>query len=227
MVATRKVRGADSTVTMSRHTIVFSRSVALKNDATGAIVLAITDSMIVREDDGRSVHAGLGARATLHVAPDGGTRVLDDGGMLSRETVALVAQMPATLPRHPVMPGASWAQTTAMPIPGQSAAQATGRLTATFRLDSLSRWGDVAYVSMRGTLERPKGGKTRGGALYESAGSVVAAFQVDRRRGWLTAVRATITTRSAVTPQGPGAAPVHVDTRVTQWLQVLDAVGRD
>jgi hypothetical protein len=183
--------------------------------------------MLVREGDGRTVHSGLGARATLHVAPDGGTRVLDDGGMLSRETVALVSQMPGTLPRRAVMPGSSWTQTTAMPIPGQSAAQATGRLVATFRLDSLSRWGDVAYVSLRGTLERPKGGKTRGGALYESAGSMVGSFQVDRRRGWLVAVRATITTRSSVTPQGPGAAPVHVDTRVTQWLQALDAVDKD
>ena len=227
VVATQKVRGVDSTVTMSRRVTVYSRSVAQKVDARGATVVAITDSMVVREAGGRTTRAGLGgARASLHVAPDGTTRVLDQGGLMTPETAALVSQMPATLPRQRVAPGAAWSDTSKVPIPGQPDGAAAGRLTATFRLDSLSRYGDMAHVSMRGTLERPKG-VTRGGMRYESAGTVAGAFQVDRRRGWFTSVHAVVATRSSVSREGGSAEPVHVRTRVTQWLRVLDAVDKD
>lgn len=221
VVATRKVDGRDSTVTMTRHLTVHSRSIVQHTDGRGATVLAVTDSMLVREDDGRSVRAGFGgARASLLVAPDGTTRVLDDGGLMTPEASALVGQMPATLPGKAVVPGATWSQSTTVPLPGQTDGPPAGRLTATFRLDSLSRYGDLAYVSMRGTLERPRGGvRLPKGARYESAGTVTGSFQLDRRRGWLTDVRATITMKSVVTQPQTGSEPVHVNTRVTQWLR--------
>ena len=228
MVATQKVGGTDSSVTMGRKLTVFSRSIAQKADALGATVVAVTDSMLVADPAGRTRRVGVpGARASLHIAPDGTTRVLDDGGVLTPEAAALVAQMPATLPGRPVKPGATWSHTAAVPLPGQPEGAATGTLTATFRLDSLSRYGDVAHISMRGTLEQPKGGVSRGGRHYASSGTVVGVFQVDRRRGWLTSVRATITTRSSVTRPGTDAPPMVVRTRVTQWLRALAAVDKD
>ena len=223
MVATQRVRGADSTVTMARTLSVFSRSIATKADARGATIVAITDSILVADDGGRPTRVGAPSqRASLHVAPDGTTRVLDDGGVLSAEASAMVSQMPATLPKHAVEQGASWSHVAAVPLPGQPAGAPTGKLTATFRLDSLSRYGDVAFVSMRGTLEQPREGVKRGGLHYASTGSVVGAFQVDRRRGWLTGVRATITTRTAVTKPGSDAQPMTVRTKVTQWLRAVD-----
>ena len=223
MVATQRVRGADSTVAMGRKLTVFSRSIATRADARGATIVAVTDSMLVADDGGRPTRvAAPSQRASLHVAPDGTTRVLDDGGVLSAEATAMVSQMPATLPKHPVEPGASWSHTAEVPLPGQPAGAPTGKLTATFRLDSLSRYGDVAFVSMRGTLEQPREGVKRGGLHYASTGSVVGAFQVDRRRGWLTGVRATITTRTAVTKPGSDAEPMTVRTKVTQWLRAVD-----
>lgn len=226
--ATQRKGNADSTVTMRRAVTVFSRSAVQRSDVHGATVLAITDSMVVREADGRTLRTGLAAtRASLHVAPDGSTRVLAQGGMLSAEAATLMTQMPATLPAGPVEPGASWTQTAVVPIPGDRAGAARGRLTATFRLDSLSRYGDRAHVSMHGTLERPRAGTARGRAAYESAGTVVGAFVLDRRRGWLVALSATIDARSSVTPPGAGGRPMHVHTRVTQTIRALDAVDKE
>jgi hypothetical protein len=226
-VATRRVRGADSVVAMQqRRVTVFSRSIAQRADANGTMVLAVTDSMFVTQADGRVVRTGFADAGTaLHVGPDGATRVLDGGALLTPESAALLAQMPAMLPARPVPLGATWTHAAAAPIPGAPAGAPAGRLVATFRLDSLGRYGDVAHVSMRGTLEPPPGGVTRNGLRHESSGTVVGAFQVDRRRGWLTAVRATITTTSTVT--AGGGEPVRIRTRVTQTLRVLGAVDKD
>ena len=220
-VATQRVRGADSTVSMHRAVTVYSRSVPLRVDPTGTTVLAISDSMIVTDERGRTARMGLGgARASLHVAPDGATKVVDNAGMLSAEAASLVGQMPATLPDGPVRVGATWTHAAAVPLPGAGANDAgAGRLRVTFRLDSLSRYGDVAYVSLEGTVARPKGG-AGGGRTYESDGTVTGALEVDRRRGWLTSMRMTITTKAALT-RAPGEPPVHVRTRITQWLRVL------
>ncbi len=218
-VATQRVRGADSTLAMQRAVTVFSRSVPLRVDRAGTTVLAISDSMIITDEHGRTARLGLGgARASLHVAPDGATKVVDNAGMLSAEAAALVGQMPATLPDGPVQVGATWTHAAAVPLPGAADAGA-GRLRVTFRLDSLSRYGDVAFVSLQGTVARPKGGDGRG-RTYESDGTVTGALQVDRRRGWLTSMRMTITTKAALT-RAAGEPPVHVRTRITQWLRVL------
>jgi hypothetical protein len=218
-VATQRVRGEDSTVSMQRAVTVFSRSVPLRVDREGTTVLAISDSMIVTDERGRTARLGLGgARASLHVAPDGATKVVDNAGMLSPDAAALVGQMPATLPDGPVQVGATWTHSTAVPLPGGSEAGA-GRLRVTFRLDSLSRYGDVAFVSMQGTVARPRGG-AGGGRTYESDGTVTGALEVDRRRGWLTSMRMTIVTKAALT-RAPGEPPVHVRTKITQWMRVL------
>lgn len=218
-VATQRVRGADSTVSMQRAVTVYSRSVPLRVDRAGTTVLAISDSMTVTDERGRTARLGLGgARASLHVAPDGATKVVDNAGMLSSDAASLVGQMPATLPDGPVQVGATWTHATTVPIPGAGDAGA-GRLRVTFRLDSLSRYGDVAYVSLVGTVARPRG-EAGGGRTYESDGTVTGALQVDRRRGWLTSMRMTITTKAALT-RAPGEPPVHVRTKITQWLRVL------
>lgn len=218
-VATQRVRGEDSTVSMQRGVTVFSRSVPLRVDRAGTTVLAISDSMVVTDERGRTARLGLGgARASLHVAPDGATKVVDNAGMLSPEAAALVGEMPATLPADLVQVGATWTHATTVPIPGAGEAGA-GRLRVTFRLDSLSRYGDVAFVSLQGTVARPKG-EAGGGRTYESDGTVTGALQVDRRRGWLTSLRMTVTTKAALT-RAPGEPPVHVRTKITQWMRVL------
>ena len=223
VVASMKVGGQDSTVTMQQALTAHSRSVVERADATGATVVAITDSAVVRQGRGAPPRRTMrGTRVSLHIAPDGLTRVVDGGGALTPEASAMVGGMPATLPRHPIEVGDTWSHTAQVPIPGQPEGAGSGTLMATFRLDSLSRYGDVAYVSVRGTLSRPKGGvKLPQGLTFESAGTVLGAIQVDRRRGWLTSVRAVIDVKSVLSPPAQGAA-MHVRTRVTQWLRAVD-----
>lgn len=223
VVASMKVGGQDSTVTMQQQVTAHSRSIVERADGRGATVVAITDSALVREGRGKPPRRTMrGTRVSLHIAPDGLTRVLDPGGALTPEASAMVAGMPATLPRHAIEIGDTWQHTALVPIPGQPEGAGGGRLEATFRLDSLSRYGDVAYVSVRGTLSRPKGGvKLPQGLTFESAGTVLGALQVDRRRGWLTSVRAVIDVKSMLSPPAGGAA-MHVRTRVTQWLRAVE-----
>lgn len=225
VVATSRVKGRDSTVSMKRDVTLLSRSAVERADATGATVVALADSLIVEEHGGRHARP-LGSRVAMRLAPDGTTRVLDDGGgALGRDAVALLAQMPATLPDRPIAVGERWTRSAPMPIPGQPEGAGAGTLTTTFRLDSLSRYGDVAYVSLNGTLERPDGGVLLpAGVRYESSGTITGHLQLDRRRGWLTALRASIAVRSVLTAEG--AAPVHVSTRIVQTLNALGPVDK-
>ncbi|HEX5580078.1 MAG TPA: hypothetical protein VFX39_00785, partial [Gemmatimonadaceae bacterium] len=228
VVATSRMRGRDSTYRMQRHLTVHSRSIIERADAAGAVVLAVTDSAVVRDGSAPPRRTMAGGSIQFHVAPDGATRVMDGGGMLTPEASALVAQMPATLPKGELEIGDSWRHAVQVPIPGLPTGAPTGTLIATFRLDSLSRYGDVAYVSMRGSLARPAGGVALPqGGRYESTGTVIGQLEVDRRRGWLTGMRATVSVRSVLTPPpGVDAAPMHVSTLVKQWLRSVDAVDK-
>lgn len=224
VVASMKVAGVDSTVTMTQKLTAHSRSIVERTDGRGATIMAVTDSALVRSAPGaRPRRTMRGARVSVHVAPDGAMKVLDANGTLTPEASAVFAGMPATLPRHPIGVGDSWSHVSTVPIPGQPVGAGGGTLEATFRLDSLSRYGDVAYVSIRGTLSRPTGGvKLPQGHTYVSTGTVLGAMQVDRRRGWLTSMRAVIDVKSVLSPPAARGAAMHVRTRVTQWLRAVD-----
>lgn len=224
VVATSKVKGNDSTVSMRRDVTLLSRSVVQGADPDGATIVALADSLIVEEHGAREVRP-LGSRVTMRLAPDGTARVLDGGGALTSDAVALLGQMPATLPGRRVAVGERWSNSVAMPIPGQPEGVGAGTLETTFRLDSLSRYGDIAYVSLQGKLARPDGGVLLAhGVRYESSGTVTGHLELDRRRGWLTTLRASIVVRSVLT--AAGAPPVHVSTRIVQTLHVLDPVDK-
>ncbi len=224
VIATSRVKGRDSTVSMRRDVTLLSRSVVEAADPSGATIASLADSLIVEEHGTRQARH-LGSRLVMRLEPDGTTRLLDGGNALTSDAVALLGQMPATLPGRDIRVGERWSHSTSMPIPGQPAGVSAGSLATTFRLDSLSRYGDVAYVSLKGTLSRPDGGVLLPqGVRYESTGTIVGQLQVDRRRGWLTALKATIDVKSVLTASG--VAPVHVSTRIVQTLRVLDPVDK-
>jgi len=224
VVARSKVKERDSTVVMRRSTTLYSRSVVRSADQEGATIAALADSIAVFED-GETRSRKLRARVVMHLAPDGTTRVLDDGGVLAGDAAALIRQMPATLPDHPITVGTTWTHTAAMPIPGQPEGIGAGEVTTTFRLDSLSRYGDVAYISLRGKLARPDGGvMLPNGVRFESSGNMTGTVQVDRRRGWLTTLRSTIIVESVLTASG--MPPVRVRTRVQQTMSTSDPVDK-
>jgi hypothetical protein len=129
------------------------------------------------------------------------------------------------LPRAPVAVGESWTRT--MELPGGGAAPGRvgrgGGLVAIFRLDSLTRNGELAHISLRGTLARDGApDEFPHGLSFAMTGAVVGTMVVDRRRGWMTDARTTLTVRSTVAPRpGTGARPMKVRMKVTQWLRAL------
>jgi len=89
---------------------------------------------------------------------------------------------------------------------------------AEFRLDSLGRNGEVAFVSMQGQIGSD--GAQRG---LELSGSMSGAMQVDRARGWMTDSQFTLLIRSMLTPPaGVGMQPMKFVTKVTQRLRTMD-----
>jgi hypothetical protein len=164
----------------------------------------------------------------MRIAPDGGATIVDDGRPQPAELRARLGEMAGTGPGHPVAGGASWSGTLTLPRTGGAVAGGGGgSMTATFHFDSLSRGGDVAHVSMRGALgtggsagEGARGGDQRGAARVEMSGVVTGTMAIDRRRGWMTDARTTLTVRALVAPPaGTAGQPTEVRLRMTQWLR--------
>jgi hypothetical protein len=105
-----------------------------------------------------------------------------------------------------------------LPTGGPLGTRGSGRVNAVFRLDSLDRGGNIAYVSMRGAiLPDPDNQGMR------LSGEVTGAMQLDRQRGWMTDSRFTVLVRSLVTPPpSSGLSPMRFVTRVTQRLRTMD-----
>ena len=110
---------------------------------------------------------------------------------------AVVTQMPATLPREPVEVGQSWVRTMEIPLVAPGDGGGSAALSGTFRLDSVSRGGDIAYVSLTGRLARstnvPYGARgkesnSRRAAVVSTSGSITGSMVIDRARGWITDV---------------------------------------
>ncbi|MFL5575276.1 MAG: DUF6263 family protein [Gemmatimonadaceae bacterium] len=231
MSGTARVGGVDSTMTVTTAMQVHTRCVVQGSDAAGTTVLATTDSVRIMSDGERPAEidqarrAIQGRRVRLRLAPDGAAAVVDDGeGQQSPELRAVFAQMPATLPPRPVAAGETWTRTMDIPGAGAAGGAGGGTLTATFRLDSLSRGGDVAWVSMRGALARPPAAPgavgDAAGARVNMTGTVAGTMTIDRRRGWMTDARTTLTVRSVVAPLAPDhGEPMRVRMKMTQWLR--------
>jgi len=230
MTGTTRVGDADSSMTVSNTMQVLSRAIVEHSGPQGARVLAVTDSVSFwPAPDGRGAGesaAMRGQRVRMRVTPDGAMSVTDDGSPGSAGVSHLFAQMPASLPREPVAVGATW--TRAMPLPDVAdGGEHAGTLQVQYRLDSLGRGGELAYISLRGSLSRA--GASKGaprGTRVETNGTVTGGMLVDRRRGWMTESRVTVTLRTVVTPPPPrahraAAHPMRIRLKITQWLRAM------
>ena len=104
---------------------------------------------------------------------------------------------------------------------GAPAPTGGGKLEATFRLDSLSRSGDKAYVSLVGTLSRPPSAKD-GWATLTMSGSVNGSLVIARRLRWISDARMTYTVRSTVSPTSAStSAAMRFRMKVTQWVRAI------
>ena len=228
MTGTRHVGGADTTMTLTSTMLMLSHVLVQESDERATTVLTITDSVATagasRLSPPESVRRALqGKRVRLRIATDGSAAVLDAPDDLGPDLQAVVSGMPATLPEQPIIVGATWEKVMAIPLPGETDVQHGATLRALYRLDSLSTDGDLAYISVRGTLTRDStAAALPQGLRVVSTGNISGSMRVDRKRGWWVDSRATIAVKSTLTPAGATrATPLQVQTRITQRMRTL------
>ena len=225
VTATSKQGDGDTTMTVRTNLLVLTRSLVERSDASGAVVLAITDSVLIFSTGvagdwiDQTMRRLKGQRLRTRLAPDGGMTLIDDGG--DPQLRALVAGMPSMLPRDPVAPGATWTHKMSIPLAGEPGAPLGGELTASFRFDSLSRSGDLAYISMRGVIRQRTEAQDVHGVHADVSGTMTGAILVDRKRGWIVDVRTTLVARSTLVPAGPPGPPMRFRMKVQQRLRAL------
>ena len=230
---TGTTRGArtDSMRSMTTSIEVFTRAIAQQWTSDGTLMQTITDSVAMNPASAASLEdlrrRTMQARKVwLRVSTDGAMELVDDGDANS-ELRHIFGEMPAVLSRASVSVGDKW--TREMQIPLSSEPGAVGAVRATFRLDSLGRNGDIAYISMRGTMSRINTpGAAPAGPGYGTTGQLSGTIQIDRRLGWITDSRSTIIVRSTITSASskkgePERAPMQVRTKITQWIRAMRA----
>ena len=219
---TTKFGGSDSSRTMSTRLRMISRAIVQGKLRNAVTVLAIIDSVSLVTSDRHAPAATGGQRMRFRLSEDGTMRVVDDETGANRGTSELVALMPAPLPTAPVAVGETW--TRSIPMVVARASDDAGVVRTSFRLDSVSRDENLAYISMRGDMRRDSvpAGPPRGTRM-QVTGTVSGAMLLDRGRGWLTESRfAVVLHTTTVPPASSGAAPVRFVTRITQRMRTLD-----
>ena len=221
VTGTMKHGGQDTTVTVRTDLVVLTQSRVEKVDGDGATVLAVTDSVTLFTTGSadawmdQTMRHLRGQRLRIRLAPDGAVSLAEKPDKDERELQALVAQMPALLPKGKVNIGDSWQRAMDVPIAGQPEARLGAEVVASFRLDSLV--GDSAWISMSGSL-RPTRRRDGDAMQAELAGTVNGWVVVDRRRGWIVAARTMLSVRSTVagTRTSP---PMRFRMRIEQRLR--------
>ena len=157
----------------------------------------------------------------IHVTADGAMSVIDPRpGTMALD--ASLSGMPPMLPSSPVAVGEEWERDIPLPSFPMSGIRADGVVHAEFRLDSLSRNGRLAYVSMTGTLRREGAARDLPPGTQVATSGLLHGFLVlDRIRGWITEAETIIQVQSDVTPRPGDSSPAHaLDIRLSQRMKV-------
>jgi len=209
----------------STSTVTFSRAVVESGVTASTTVIAITDSILVMNGAARGVapisRQAAGQRVRLQIAPDGSMTMPSE---TPQKTPAKPASLiPATFPTTAVAVGDKWMREAALPAgSSQLGASIVGRVQATFRLDSLTRNGDLAWITIDGKLMPDPAGSKLDGVTTVDDGSVEGYMVLDRARGWLTESKFTITAHSTLKqPFGVASQPVRFEIRLIQSLTTL------
>ena len=227
MVGTRNVHAVDTTMTSRMNIMILSHSLVQASDRHGTTVLAITDSVAM---EGHGTGAGApteairramqGRQAQLHIARDGSAELLGASDDVSPEVEALYSGMPATLPERFVSVHSTWERTAFIPVSQQSDSAHSARVRTTYRLDSLSSNGTLAYISIHGTISRDSAAALVSESLrVGSTGTVTGHMTMDRRRGWWIQSEIVISIKSMVTRIIEPVSSMEVETHIVQSMQ--------
>ena len=230
MSGTTRHGGKDSSAgSMTTSIEVFTRAIAHQWTSGGTLMQSITDSVAMTPGSAGSLadlrrRAMQAQRVWVRVSTDGAMEIVD-ADEANSELRHIFGEMPAVLARDPVAVGEKWTREMQLPLTG--APGNLGTVRATFRLDSLGKNGDVAYISLHGTMSRANPPTAAAsGSGYATSGTLSGSIQIDRRLGWITDSRSTIIVRSTVAaPPGrkgaPRGAPMDVRTKITQWIRAM------
>jgi hypothetical protein len=214
---------------LSTSMVTFSRAVVESGVVSATTIVAITDSVFVTSAD--QAAKGIaplnqrqmqGQRVRLQIAPDGSLRMPSDSAS-PQKTTRSPSLIPATFPLKPVSVGDKWMREAALPAgTSQLGASIVGWVQATFRLDSLTRNGELAWISIDGKLTADPAGSHMDGVTTVDDGTVGGYMVLDRSRGWLTESKFTIVAHSTLKqPFGVASQPVRFDIRLIQSLKTL------
>jgi hypothetical protein len=221
------IRNGGTTRVMSTTLQMYSRAIVESTTAASATILALTDSVVVSGSDERARTLAAeterqlaGKQMRVRMAPDGTVSIAEPQASISREVNDLVSIMPASFPRGSVAVGDTWLRE--MPIPPSTSMGVPlgGMVKAAFRLDSITSDGNVAFLSLKGTMH-PLGDAAASADPRALVGSVNGSMIVDRRRGWLSESRFLIETRASL-PRIGTTAPMQFRLRITQHMRVLE-----
>lgn len=220
--------GADGRVAAESGTLVLLATLAVESvDTEGATIVSVTDSLRVSsppQSASSAVLAWAAAAATravrFRVAPNGSAYIPSPRG---RAPTTVAPHMPATLPARAITPGSSWNSTLQVPLASSADPKGMATLVATFRFDSLSRSGELAFLSLRGRLMKSDSdpSPSSGRSVVETSGTVEGTVLLDRRRGWITDARTTFLLYSLVSSADENRPPVRVRMTISQWLRAM------
>jgi len=227
MIGTRNVHLVDTTMTSRMDIMILSHSLVQASDGHGTTVLAITDSVAM---EGHGTGAGApteairramqGRQAQLHIARDGSAELLNASDDVSPEVEALYSGMPATLPERLVSVHSTWERTAFIPVSQESDSAHSAKVRTTYRLDSLSSNGALAYISIHGTISRDSAAALVSESLrVGSTGTVTGRMTMDRKHGWWIESEISITIKSMVTRIVEPVSTMQVQTHIVQSMQ--------
>ena len=226
----RRADPKGSTSSMVNTITTFSRAVVESGVATSTTIVAITDSVLMSSNDQNGKGPApttqrqlQGQRVRLQVAPDGSIGMPADGTTPAKGMSRTASLIPATFPTKAVAVGEKWVREAPLPAgTSQLGTAIVGWVQATFRLDSLTRGGELAWVSMRGALHPDPASTKMEGVATVDDGNVEGYMVIDRNRGWLTESKFSIVAHSSLRqPFGMTGPPMSFEIRLVQTLRTI------
>lgn len=208
---------------------MFSRAIVEGSAGNGdaIAVLAVTDSVLMSTTDDRTrgdtqqtQSQMRGQRLRFRVSPDGSMSMMQADGA-PREVAQVVSLMPATFPRTAINVGDVWTREMSLPVGTQFGAQLSAKLQVKFRLDSVTRGGQLAFVSVRGDMHPATGPGAASGAVLEK-GLVSGTMVLDQRRGWLKESWFSIVVTSSLRAASKSAQPIRMQMRIMQHMHTME-----
>lgn len=228
MTGVRRTPSGEASAMVLTTMRMFSRAIVEGTAGDGIEVLAVTDSVLLTTTDDRTRGATQllqsqmrGQQMRFHVLPDGSVSMAQADGA-PREVEQVVSLMPATFPKMPIAVGETWTREMSLPVGTQLGAQLSARLQVKLRLDSVTRHGKLAYVSMRGDM-RPATGPGSSAAAVLEKGLVSGTMLLDQKRGWLKESWFDIVVSSSLKPaSSSNAQPIRMQMRITQHMHTVE-----